>query len=517
MECSIDIEQQGTMDASKMSLCVDFKQLVAEGQGEGLLQCLEMNGFKKPNKLQQHAMPTVLKLMGKELGGLTGTGGKGKSCIVIQGPPKSGKTSSVVLAMLAAIDLSCAQPQAILLSSSAKGDFEKSLSVFTLMQSIRYQSFTEEDADPDRVIDEKAPEVKAARTAHILVGHPRHILRLLSSVPSICLDSVKSLVIDDVEEMLYDAPHDKDRESASQVIEAAAKAGIDGLTSGDGVAMGQRASSKDGGRAHTSPLLDVIVQICNVLEARQYSHNMSDTYAIRAGTTQSTKIRYVVLAQLLTDAASKKVLRLLKNSLMKKKNLLGFDNMPPPTRIIKVMKHYYALSPKSDWVSVFAGLVDSLMLPRALIFCDDENIDKYAREMKEMGIAVSVNLPEPGAVASDARRRAVQDFTTNKTQFLLTRAEPAICQIVLPKVSTVFHFGLPLSMPSVYGVRLLPLESDLLKDSPSILFVDAPRGTSAAAPALVRSVGKLFDVEFLEMPFEFLPSNAAKGGRRARG
>jgi hypothetical protein len=204
---------------------------------------------------------------------------------------------------------------------------------------------------------------------------------------------------------------------------------------------------------------------------------------------------------------------------MKKKNLLGIESIPAPTRIIKAMKHYYAQAPHSEWVRVFAGLVQSLMFSRALIFCDNENIDAYAREMQEMGFALSVNYSEDASIATEVRRKAVQDFSSNKTQFLITRSEPAVCQIELPKVSSVFHFGLPTNHVSVYGTRLLPLDAANVKDAPSILFVDAPRDGDGARPQLVRSVGKLFEIDFLDMPFEFLPAQpvSGAGGRRPRG
>jgi hypothetical protein len=313
-ECSISIEQQSSLDA-KMPLCTDFGQLCPEGQSDGLMQCVQMNGYSKPNKLQQHAIPAVLHFMGKQLGGQTGAAGNGKSCIVIQGPAKSGKTSAALLALIAAVDLSLPQPQAILLSSSPKRDFDKLLSVFTLMQSIRYSSFPEEETDAP--VDETSSEVKAARTAHFLVGHPKSILKLLSSVPAICLDSVKVLAIDDVEELLHVPQLESIPSPTSQVIEAANRAGIGGIErrpSGEkllGEGVGTLESSL------STPLLDDIVQICNVLEARQFSQNMSDTYRIRKGEVPSVKLRYVILSQPVADNAARKVLRLLKTSLMK--------------------------------------------------------------------------------------------------------------------------------------------------------------------------------------------------------
>merc|ERR1719436_2349874 len=72
------------------------------------------------------------------------------------------------------------------------------------MQSINYVTFNE--GEGPEVLDESSPEVKAARTAHILVGHPKCMLRLLSSAPSLCLDGVKVLVVDDLEASLHSPP-----------------------------------------------------------------------------------------------------------------------------------------------------------------------------------------------------------------------------------------------------------------------------------------------------------------------
>merc|ERR1712032_1683399 len=128
--------------------------------------------------------------------------------------------------------------------------------------------------------------------------------------------------------------------------------------------------------------------------------------------------------------------------------------------------------------------------------------------MIKQGIAVSANLPAnkgSGDSASDLRRRAVQDFSSNKTQFLLTHSEPAVCQIMVPKVSCVFHFGMPAHMTPVYGVRLLPLDEKLAKESVSIFLVDANRGQKEAVPAAVTKLEKRFGISFMDMPLEFFP------------
>merc|ERR1719502_154438 len=168
-------------------------------------------------------------------------------------------------------------------------------------------------------------------------------------------------------------------------------------------------------------------------------------------------------------------MKMLRGSMTIKKNLMSVESCTAPMKLIKAMKHYYAEATSTDWVRIFAGLVQALTFPRALIYCDDERIHDYLREMQTLGIAVSANLP--GATA-ESRRCALGDFSANKTQFLLTHSEPAVCQIMLPKVSCVFHFGILSQLPSVYGVRLSPLDEKLKKESASILLVEPDTGES---------------------------------------
>lgn len=525
-DCAIEIEQQGSSEPLKASLCTDFKQLCGEGShAEGLMQCLQMYGYQTPNKLQQHSIPMILHFLGKQLGGATGSVGKGKSCIVIHGPAKTGKTSAVVLSLLAALDFSLPQPQAILISGHNKMDIDKYLRVFTLMQTVNYQAFYDGEEGEVASIEDKSPDVKAARTAHILVGHPRRMLSLISSVPSLCLDNVKVLVVDDAEELIHSSPVQAQKSQAHKSSPQDLR--LIGLPSSrekrrspaeeEAPAPAPTQSAQPTDTAPPMSPIEDVIQICNVLECRQYSQNMSDTYGIRSGQEQGVKIRNVILSETLNDPSSKKVMRLLRNSLMKKKNLLGMENCPPPTKLIKGMKHYYAAAPHTEWVRVFAGLVQSLMFPRALIFCDEENIGKFYEELQEMGISVSANLPgaNGGEGVNEVRRRAMQDFTSNKTQFLLTHSEPAVCQTMLPKVSCVFHFGIPSHMPSIYGVRLLPLDAKVVKDSASILLVEPSKGLKPGAqPSVVTNLGKLFGITFMDMPWEFLPTTSTGPSKR---
>eukprot|EP00928_Gymnodinium_smaydae_P039475 TRINITY_DN26965_c0_g3_i1.p1 TRINITY_DN26965_c0_g3~~TRINITY_DN26965_c0_g3_i1.p1 ORF type:complete len:685 (-),score=148.73 TRINITY_DN26965_c0_g3_i1:66-2120(-) len=511
--CSVEIEAED--DLSKFSALTDFAQLGGDGgHCDGLTQCLQMYGYESPNKMQQRVIPAVMHFMGRQLGGAANACGKGKSCIMVQGPEKTGKTSAVVIALLAAIDPTVPMPQVILVASSPSLDIDKYLRLFTLMQSVTCASFNWEEGHPTGGdIDETSPEVRAARKAHILVGHPRRMLKLISSVPSLCLDAVKVVVIDDADDMMLGvdvATEGAGREDALAALTASAaspsapSSATLGLESSDGAAAPP---------APASPMEDY-VQLTNVIECRQYSQNMSDTMAIRAGHSAGLSVRHVLITKGRTDSATKKAIRLLKNSLMKKK-APGMSSAPP-AKLIKSMKHYFAAAPRSEWSRVFAGLVQSLMFPRAVIFCDGQDIGLYVKELEAVGITVSANAPglKPGESAADARRRAVQEFTSGKTQFLLTTSEHAICQIMLPKVSCVFHFGVPTDVPSTYGLRLMPIDPKAMKESSSILLVEAGKKMTAGMPATVNTLGKLFDINFTDMPWEFLPTTASLAGKR---
>merc|ERR1719456_398949 len=94
-------------------------------------------------------------------------------------------------------------------------------------------------------------------------------------------------------------------------------------------------------------------------------------------------------------------------------------------------------------------------------------------------------------MTAEGRRCALGDFSANKTQFLLTHSEPAVCQIMLPKVSCVFHFGILSQLPSVYGVRLSPLDEKLKKESASILLVEQDAGNPSGKASKEHKPGDL--------------------------
>merc|ERR1719456_438878 len=97
------------------------------------------------------------------------------------------------------------------------------------------------------------------------------------------------------------------------------------------------------------------------------------------------------------DTASRKVLRLLRNSLMRKKNLLSLASAAPPPKLIKMVKHYFVAAPRRCWVEILSGLVNTLMFPRAIVFSDDGRAEvqgEFLREMRLRSLTVSANFSE---------------------------------------------------------------------------------------------------------------------------
>lgn len=501
-DCTVEAEKERTTGKWKQSALTDFSKLVGPGQlRDGLVQGLEMYGMKAPNRCQEHLIPVLLYFLGKHLDGVPDEKGPVKSMVCIQGR-QSGKTTSAVLAALAVVDPKIEKPQALLVSRSPKQEIQKLLRVLALSNpAFTFQAFEKDETGLDLDIDPSSPEVCAARAAHVLVGHPGRLRKALSSGVDMCghlridLDAVKVLVVDDAHELFHGAAESADAPVAKPTTEMC----LSGLPSGD--KRGALPGDSSSGFAQSA--VEDVVELCKILDGAGV-HRMP----------------YMVIAEESSDKAGKKMMKLLKSSMTSRKNLLSVESCTPPMKLIRAMKHYHAESKSTEWVRLFAGLVQALTFPRALIYCDDDvRIHQYLTEMKAMGIAVSANLP--GATA-DARRVALSDFSSNKTQFLLTHSEPAVCQVMLPKVSCVFHFGIMSQLPSVYGVRLCPLDEKLKKESASILFFEQEASNSTGKASkektpddvqpVVAKLQKMFTIAFMDMPLEMLPNKGT--GRR---
>eukprot|EP00397_Hematodinium_sp_SG-2012_P010324 GEMP01010434.1.p1 GENE.GEMP01010434.1~~GEMP01010434.1.p1 ORF type:complete len:761 (+),score=209.03 GEMP01010434.1:127-2409(+) len=437
--CSIDLECEQKEHPGSLVL-KDWSELFKDHPDrDNLIRCLKAYEMERPTKLQGHAIAAIVR------GGQSSTRTKsGKSCVMIQGPSGIGKTSAVALAVIATLDPNVKHIQAIVLSGSTLRDFDKFHTVFTTLQSGEntYKSLFDNSGGHGAKL---SSHVDAG--TQVLCGPPRSMLHLLGHCP-LCLDHIRILIIDDAHELA------RFNESSSPLT--------------------------------TTPLHDVI-QVCNVLECQG---------------APTAHLTYVILSEGGEDQTSRKMIRLLKSSVLKKKNLLQVQDMP--TKLRMHVKHYYVCAPRAEWISILAGLVKSLMFPRVIVFCDDrrQGVDYFPNKMRQLKLQVSVNNSgSQSGCMDDTRRTALQDFSSAKTQFLFTTSEPAVCQIVLPKVSCVFHLDVPSEMLSVYGVRLLPLDSQGRSDTVSVVFLEQ------ASPK-ISELEKLFGICFMDMPFEFIPVNS---------
>lgn len=484
-DCAIEIDKEPSAGRWRSTVLTDFRQICgASAYRDNLLQALEMYGVKTPNVLQQKFIPVALHFLGKYIEGFQDPTGAVKSVTLLQGPAQ-GKTMAVILASLSVIDPTLQQPQAIFVSRSPKSDIDKLVRVLSLTNAFAFQAFNEDETGLDLAVDPSSEEALAARTAHVLIGHPSRLRKFLSCGASIPLEAVKVFVVDDAHEFFNGS-------SASSASPAATEEmRLMGLPSGERRERyeTEEKSASTATTASAASAVDDVVEMSKMFEAGSLS-----------------KIPYFIIAEQAADKASKKIMKMLKHSMMIQKNLLSVESCTLPTRLIKSMKHYYAEAKGTDLVRVFHGLVQTLTFPRALVYCDDESIHRHLRDMNALGIAVTANLP---GSSSDARQRAMQDFTSGRKQFLLTHSEPAVCQVMCPKVSCVFHFGLMSQMPSVYGVRLSPLDEKLRKESASILLVEPQKPSkdkAGDAHPMVSKLQKQFGIKFMDMPLDLLPS-----------
>merc|ERR1719399_2785096 len=82
-------------------------------------------------------------------------------------------------------------------------------------------------------------------------------------------------------------------------------------------------------------------------------------------------MRYIVLSDFLSSEA-KPNLRVLKSSLMNRKNM--FNLSAQVKRLNKNMKHYFVEAHPSEWLRVLMQLRKMIHMPRAVIYCDDEDV-----------------------------------------------------------------------------------------------------------------------------------------------
>ncbi|CAD7961232.1 unnamed protein product [Amoebophrya sp. A120] len=589
-----------------------------------ILQCLKLYGFEKPTKLQAHTIPAVFNVVSTGSGLTAATTAshsssssnreQGKSCVVIQGPPKSGKTSALALAVAAGVNPLIKHCQALVLCMSERRDFEKFFNVFTMLHPVKLCSLYDDKNSSSGTgtaagigvvggvgagttttgghlgvigaqhpmeawsglgvgnqgpggpmdIDETGsvasgphrpnfnrthlPENHHPATfspssdhigAQVIAGRPGDVLKFLNT-QDVCLDYISVLILDDAQDL------------CTSTI---------GGNAGGGTSVLDRAASASSDQtpipvvaaAHlqkTTTQMDEVIQVSHLVECRILAQKLKyvlSSQMINAGgaavngppgtssSSSTTTTQQSAAMQQALQQQQRKVLRMLKSSVMKKKNL--FSVMPDlPTKLRSNVKHYVVEAKSDSWCKILKGLVNALLFPKAVVFCDDKKkLDLFPAKMKELGLQTSVNLSyqsmnnllhhQPGGAAAamggnhvvhqggplyqqnlnygqvsmeNKRLEAVTDFHQGKTKFLFTVSEPSLCKSTQLTTSCVFHLDLPQEMLSVYAVRLLALDANPNREVVSVLFVEK-------AAKLVPELGKLFNVQFLDMPVEFIP------------
>jgi len=216
-------------------------------------------------------------------------------------------------------------------------------------------------------------------------------------------------------------------------------------------------------------------------------------------------LRYVVVSNFV-EGEAKPALRTMKSSLMSKKNM--FDLSQQVGRIRKFVKHYVMQGDPKDWIKTLSRLRDMIYIPRAVIFCDDEQrfqtlkkgLSKSAFDQEGAKMSHSVN--DSKTQTPKERRENLASFAKEHHDFLLTRSEPNVFQATLPRVYWIIHFGVEPTNLSWYGCRLLCIDSQLREkaskgvqhDGVSILFL--PKTDTESMSKLE----KMFGIKFEGLP-----------------
>lgn len=390
-----------------------------------------------------------------------------KSYTLLQANKSLGKTSALVLSLLASVK-PIRQLQFVVVALDACKEIDTYLSSLGVLCPVQVACLDDSD-DSEGQIER---DVAKLSHAQILVGHPERVSAALALAQvAVDLEHIQALVIDDASEII-----------AGKWVEAVCGA---------------------------NQLLSCIVR---------------------------SPMRYIVLSNFIANEA-KPALRALKSSLMSKKNM--FDLSVQVGRVKKFVKHYDV--PGDDWkqwLHMLLELQKMIFIPRAVIFCDDETKFRYFRKQIDgmhsnpqsfrtatIGFNVAIMDPEE---SREKRREALSAFMSGKKDFLLTKTEPNVFQLSMPRVFWVINFSVEQQNLAWYGCRLLCLD-DVLRgkvkkgphqDGVSILFHQTqvqvrgePRNDQT-----VQNLQKMFQVKFESLPFGdlggLLKEKCNTGGRQ---
>jgi len=93
-------------------------------------------------------------------------------------------------------------------------------------------------------------------------------------------------------------------------------------------------------------------------------------------------------------------------------------------------------------------------------------------------------------------------FVQGQHSFLLTKSEPNIFQLSMPRVFWIIHFGVPEEKPTWYGCRLLCFDEALRRENNrigvSVFF--APPGEKGSE--LGKKLERAFKFKFTDLPID---------------
>jgi superfamily II DNA/RNA helicase len=434
---SFDLQIENGRAPSKI---LGWEDLPIDGEstGSSVRQCIEWYGWTQPTKFQAVAIPSICQACQNV---------QAKSYTLLQAQKSLGKTSALVLSLLASVK-PIPQLQFVVVALDACSEIDAYLSSLGVLCPVQVACLDNSD-DGEGNLER---DVAKLSRAQILVGPPERVSAALARAQaSVDFEHVQALVIDDASEII-----------SGKWVESVC--GVNQLLS-----CGAR-----------------------------------------------SQLRYVVLSNFIANEA-KPALRALKSSLMSKKNM--FDLSVQVGRVKKFVKHYAVPGDNwQEWLPMLLELQKLIFIPRAVIFCDDETKFSFFRKQidgwssaasRNRGIHVATNfnvaIMDPTEDLAK-RREALNLFMSGKKDFLLTKTEPNVFQMSMPRVFWVINFGVEEKNLAWYGCRLLCLDETLRgkaqkkgphQDGVSILFQEKTSSDEQTTGKLQ----KMFQVKFESLPF----------------
>lgn len=466
-EVTVDVCSEASSVMSDVGVLSDFSQIFSTDTEE-MKKLLRQYGFDKPLELQRRVVPLIMSAFSSDQ----------KSFVIIQGKPRSGKTSSLVLGTLGAINAERQGLRTIILSSSTSGDFKKYFDICSIMHPLQIEYFEglphagtppmESNPPPlpqspkrplGALADPISPKACRFRPVFESPGMGSNLVAAQDDMKKFAnlLNGTSGQ-----EENPFGIPaagvceHCRGRTNrwrCPQCCPQQAPAAIFGHPSRilpllrEAPALGLDLSNvevlalDDTEEMIQAGLIDEVCEVCMIL--KHFSKQ---------------RLRHVILSHFLSREA-RSMLGCLRNSLLQQQNLFGLraHQMQAKARSVK---SYCVIAPRTRWAPMLAALHKTLALPSGIIFDDAAPGARsdIANQLRLQGLTVTL--------WQGLRDTAFPTPEKGAHSFFLTPSDPVVLKIDLPKVRCVLHFDLAQRDLSIYGMRLMCLEQvDKIKGS----------------------------------------------------